>query len=223
MTRYIAQVNLQRVNALPEDVVVNTWHFEGDDDLQAGGHWADNAPGVATRLETFYTTIAPHLGHVLSGIVNVKLYNWRDAKPRVPGYEHTFNIASALGSSLPAEVALCLSFRGSTGAGKNMARRRGRVYLGPLSTGMSTVPSGSPDARPVAANRQVILNAAEAMAHGSGSGTARLAVYSPTQGLIPGQDDEAWNDVVELWIDDAFDTQRRRGAKATSRLSISVG
>jgi hypothetical protein len=54
------------------------------------------------------------------------------------------------------------------------------------------------------------------MATGSG-GAARLAIFSPTTLSSGGSIDDAWNDAVNVWVDDAFDTQRRRGARATTR------
>jgi hypothetical protein len=101
-------------------------------------------------------------------------------------------------------------------SGEVKATRRGRLYIGPLSGGVSNSTGSVADARPSPTQRSTLLQAAVAVATGAAT-TPRLAVFSPTLKARGGTDDEAWNDVVQVWVDDAFDIQRRRGARPTTR------
>lgn len=216
-----AQVVLERDGALPEDAVVNVMHFEGDINTladQERARWDELAPGLTNRLVVFYQAIQLQLGAILTGNGQVKLYDMRDAKPRIPRLVTDFTFTPN-GSTHPAEVALCVSFSAAAAPGVNPARRRGRIYLGPLAVLGGTITGG--DARPSATVRNEILTAFMAMATGTAD-SARLAIYSSTNdpGLLNAN--EAWNDAVNVWIDDAYDTQRRRGGKATSRVTATI-
>lgn len=221
--RAIAQVTFERDSGLAEDRIVNTFHFEadaGDAGTTDRAVFDNLAPGLATRLQVFYEQMAPRMSSVLNGPGKVTLYDFSDAKPRIPRY--TLSFPHSPGSTaLPSEVALCLSFRAANAPGVNPARRRGRVFLGPFGTGqVGTMVLGA-DSRPAQTNVDQILAAAKIMARG-GAGTFRLAIYSPTTGAVSGQDDQAWNDATEFWIDDAWDTQRRRGATASKRTTLAI-
>jgi hypothetical protein len=216
------QVVLDRDGLLPEDAVVNTWHFEAD----AGGgsdrdKWDLDMPGLLDRVELFYVTVAGIFAPTLAGTGRIKAYDLSDAKPRVPRVVQEFTFVPSTSDALPAEVALCLSFKGATESGVNMRRRKGRVFLGPLARTM--IDGGTPvaDVRPGTGNVSSVLTAAEVMATG-GSGTFRLSIYSPTSDPGETMVDAAWNDAVEFWVDNAFDTQRRRGARATARQTQAI-
>lgn len=221
--RFIAQVSLERDGAIPEDVIVNSWHFEGDDNTAFEtdrARWDDLAPGLTSRLVTFYQSLGVGWAQTLSGNGEVKLYDFSDAKPRIPRYQEPFVFTPGT-SAQPGEVALCLSFSAAAEAGANPARRRGRVFLGPLSASSTVVMTEGADARPPAAFRQSVIDAALVMATGVAD-AARLAIFSPRTLALGGTVDEAWNDAVNLWVDNAFDTQRRRGADATARTTATI-
>jgi hypothetical protein len=218
----IAQCVLYRKGLIPEDNVVNVLHFEGDDapttdDRQ---HWDDLVPGLVSRLQTFYSSIGGILASTLAGTGQVKVYDFSDPKPRVPRVVAPLTFTAGSGA-LPAEVAVCLSMVGAPVSGKPQARRRGRIYIGPLIAAMGGSTSTQPDLLPTTGNQDIILNAAKIMATGS-AGSFRLAVHSPTsEAQNPGGDD-SWTDVATLYTDNAFDTQRRRGARATLRRTLTV-
>lgn len=218
------QVTLRARNGIPADNVTNTLHFEGDSPTlsEQGGTFPDHAPGLANRVEAFYQTISPLLGIGIGETAELRLYNMTDPLPRVPFIQREFTITPA-STGLPNEVAVCLSYRGARVSGASGARSRGRIFIGPLALSWNTLGPGGV-MRPNLANRDALINAAQAMAVGSAQGAFRLAVFSPrTAAGGDIQQDAAWNDVTNLWVDDAFDTQRRRGPRAGSRVVRTVG
>jgi hypothetical protein len=110
----------------------------------------------------------------------------------------------------PAEVALCLSYRGPILAGTNPRNRRGRIYLGPLSSSSTgTVASG--DLRPVATVMGYVADIGKRLMDANSATNVEWAVYSRSTGQRTG--------ITHLWVDDSFDTQRRRGADSTTRIT----
>lgn len=208
MATITAQVALMMKTGLSEDSSTNTWHFSGMD--------ADAPTGAAliASLSAFYDDLVNILsadvataGHV------VKLYETEAPKPNYPFFEDSFDLSTGTsGTALPSEVAICLSFAGPRVAGEVQARRRGRLYIGPLS---SIVLSG---ARPSAAVQNTLtaalldlvalVNAIPAI------GTGQFGVWSPTAGEFV--------TARTAWVDDAFDTQRRRGVAPTSRTTVDI-
>lgn len=233
-----AQVTVPLDGLLPEDYIVNTWHFDDDDDPIAVED--DTRDWVMDMLTTFYQSIDGVIfpAQVLSPLT-VKLFDMTDAVPRQPLYIEEIPVTPTLDNMLPAEVAICLSFKGQLVSGQNPAHRRGRVYLGPIAETAQSF-SGS-QSRPGSIVRDAIRDAAAVMQQGiehpaSPGFRARWSIYSPTWHLgrdaTPANPDTGWpgspaipphaigeafNDVLTGWVDDSFDTQRRRGPKATVR------
>lgn len=209
-------VIFQSTTNLPEDNMVNTWHFNGDPTFPATDF--DN---VRDMLKDFYTAIPGTTGastrisqYMPSSLINatalVKAYDLADPVPRVPVYESSFALVSLTSSApLPAEVALCISFQGEAESGTNPARRRNRKYLGPWA---STV-SGN-DGRPTPTLRAVIAGAGRRLKEAAdASVTWEWCWYSPT---------DSANGVVDNgWVDNAWDTQRRRGPAPTTRSTFT--
>lgn len=88
------------------------------------------------------------------------------------------------------------------------ARRRGRIYLGPFGQTVLGTTAVTSD-RPLAAAVTAIANAATALATATAGAVVPWVIYSPTNG--------SGAVVTDGWVDNAFDTQRRRGVAATSR------
>jgi hypothetical protein len=206
-----AQVVFQGKSNLPTDRYVNTFHFSG------GARFTETElDGVAAALEDFYNGDHPSasgnrlrdfLSPVISTAVTIKLYHRGDPEPREP-VEYSFDI-TVTGDPLPSEVALCLSY---FGAGRNIVGQRGRIYLGPLDTSAVTTATGS-SARPVPSLVDTLAAAGADLASSSEPG-ANWVVYSPTDGVVYTIDGG--------WVDNAFDTQRRRGAVPTARTTFDV-
>lgn len=211
-----AQVTIPYDSGLPEDVAVNTFHFfAAAADQQA----IDDVNGL---LDNFYSAIPAGEGGAFtafySNIVNsaaarIKTYNLDSPEPRQPldTYDPQWAWAGA-GSPLPQEVALCLSFQAVGVSGSPQARRRGRVYLGPLA--VTAIEASTSDARPESDLISRMASAASELLADSITSTARWVVYSEAAGGV------GYN-VDNGWVDNAFDIQRRRGVAPTARTTFS--
>jgi len=86
------------------------------------------------------------------------------------------------------------------------------VYLGPFN---ATIGPATNDERPTVSPNFVttVLNAATVLATGLLSHDATWSVYSPrNNAAVP---------IARIWVDEAFDTQRRRGFDAPGRFTQS--
>jgi len=209
---------------LPEDAVVNTFSWIGN---HAGGR-DSSASLIKTALDTFYAAVKTYLSSQYSW--NSGTYehiDMSDAKPRVPFASQTAALGTlnTAANDFPSEVAWCCSMRGATGSGLNMKRRRGRIYLGPLQFNSLDLPiQGSATTDAVATAFAALKTVTQ----------TKLAIYSPyTHHAVPvGQNikdypnevpsllDDSFVEVVAVWVDNAFDTQRRRGVKSTYRKTL---
>lgn len=215
------QVNLDRDSAIPADVITNTWHFVADDTDAAD---LTSASAVASALSTFYNAITTRLSAVFAGTGTVDVYDLHEPKPRVPILTQAITTFTPNTTGLPSEVALCLSMQAAPISGISQARRRGRVYIGPLAVATSAVSGTGGDVRPTGACQTNLLTAAAALTPVvAGSRAWSLCVYSPTTFQNQGGDVElSAFPVASFWVDDAFDVQRRRGAPVTSRATASA-
>lgn len=211
--QFSVQVRFRSASGIPADDIVNTWSFVG-----AGASDAANALEATQRLDAFYSdvqaggnaVITYYPEDVLSGIVEMKVYDITDPEPRAPIFEGSVDHSTELGTgnAIPEEVAVCLSFAADPVSGQPMRRRRGRVYLGPFTT--SSLDVDATTGRPIPNPNMVttIALAAEGLLAANDAGMS-WAVWSRAAGALYA--------VTNGWIDNAFDTQRRRGADATAR------
>lgn len=195
-------------SGLARDSIVNTFHFVG------AGTYAADAPVALNKIQQFYVSPAPSADPVGAFVspwikrpAELRSYDLDTDKPRVPTSQF-FTLPTGTTSGIPEEVAVCLSFAGAVPPAVT-ARRRGRIYLGPLSTGAADFASSTHMARP---SDQVIAALAFAAARMATDDTGGVdwSILStrPTQNFVK---------VVGGWVDNAFDTQRRRGPDATQR------
>lgn len=210
-----AQVTIPLDSAIPADYVTNTWYFDGDDvdEDDAAYHSV-----VMSKLTAFYQAIDGTIfPESVASPATVKIYDMRDPLPRVPEMVGTIALTPSVARALPHEVAICLSFQATAESGVSQARRRGRVFIGPLTTAILTTDAGPPYVG--GGPRGDLATAAAALAAPGAlpvTGNVHWAVYSPTLD-VAGSIDDAFNDVDNGWVDNAFDTQRRRGQKPTVR------
>lgn len=197
----MVRTTLRTADAIPANFIQNQiciGHPEGD---------GPNVTTTVTAIKAFYDGIRAALlsndiaqnGHI------TKFYALPGVMPNYPYDEVTWNLSSApSGAGLPREVALAASFQGSRAAGYPQARRRGRIFIGPLLSGVNS------NGRPSTAAKDALVAACE---------TLHDALH-----VSPNEYWAVWStvdqDAVEVqngWVDDAFDTQRRRGVEVTTR------
>lgn len=228
MANLLMQVIIPGDSALPEDNAVNNWHF-GTSDLATA-----TQNEILAALNDFYNTpVAPavdSVGKFLSRFTNgaaatLRAYNMDDAKPRVPLYTIGFPIVVDTNDGLPREVAVVTSFEGLKQSGIPQARRRGRIYLGPVST--RAISAGANDMRVSLLMRDACNNAAFRMWQASNAAPLwSWGIYSAgaRDNSDPGIPYEErplkpvlFTPVHNGWTDDAVDIQRRRGTRPTTR------
>lgn len=214
MTTIAIQWIMPNDNANPADAVMNNWHFKTDDT----GTPHDEAADCVSRLTAFYNSIDDYLSSFLSGAYITKCFDLSDPEPRVPVFENTGSVSGvSTGNGLPCEIAVCLSFQAPRVSGIPQARRRGRVYIGPLSNAAASLATDTSAGDMIvnATFRADLASAASALAGvfvGASSGSAMAwCTFSPTS-VVDGMTlAQASNNVTDGWIDYAIDIQRRRG------------
>lgn len=218
MGQIYCQVSIPHRSLLSRDTVVNTFTFSGVDNVE------DQATIALGKLAAFYNaesgTQNEPLKNFYSGELRldscrIKVYDLSDPEPRVPILDESLGVTSPAPLSttnLPGEVAVCASYSGPPESGEPNARRRGRIYLGPLNQGASTGTGVAP-ARP---STSFIGNIAEACKELSdGPVGTQWSVWSRRN-----------NNFVQIdrgYVDNSFDTQRRRGVDTTARTGWEGG
>lgn len=219
MTQYWrVQAMLNNDSDDPKDRSVNTWHFTSD---EAGPDDNTDFVGIVDHLwNTFYTPIDEYLSSNIDGTIDFKGYKLLDPPERVP-FDATRGTLTPGVTHYPNEIAVVLSYRAAYVSGVRKARRRGRIYIGPLASVVGEDQDG--DVRLADTPRVAFFTAADALSGATliaGGSTIEWCVFSPTtyeEEAPPGVE----NDLVALGdsffpvtggkIDDAFDIQRRRG------------
>lgn len=207
-------VTIPYFTGIPEDVITNVWHFRfgGIDPITP----ADYAL-LRGQLETFYesvynaaigTTMAPWCRPALTVM---EAFNLADPTPRVPVFTTTVPLTvSATGTpDTPPELAVCLSYQADLASGEPQARRRGRIFLGGWGTVMGL---GGASAFPdVTSQVRTGICAAATALRTAGETNDWVWVVHSRVAPVPDQV------VTNGWVDNAPDTQRRRGNAATAR------
>lgn len=212
MTTFRAQCVFPYFTGLPEDVITNTLHFWSDT-----LNTSDAADQIASRLSSFFSTIYEDEDRTANFVdwddAMVKVYNLDDSTPRVPE-ERALTVTHdpEPSSVMPTEVAVVASFHA---APPITARRRNRIYLGGFSHHIST--AGTLGAFPMVLPALIIdINTAMLALQGNNSSDLTWVGVSQATGSLV-----FWAPVGG-WVDNTFDTQRRRGIIATSRTTWAV-
>ena len=197
----------QQVIATQDNVAANfasnTYHFIADDDLAL--------PAIATAVQGVYTAMRLQMSNLTrQNGHEYKIYDTADPEPRAPILEGSWNFSAAIvNNPMPPEVAICLSFQGSKISGQPQSRRRGRVYLPFIQ-----LSGGGADGRPTAGVVTAAVNAGASLLAASVAATTWSWVvassYTPADGAI----------VQNGWVDNEWDTQRRRGRVSTARTTF---
>lgn len=204
-------VVLQNQSGLAEDRYLSSFVFTGT------GSSETTAAAVVPLVIAFTQSAGAWLGPQCSRSGNASKAIWYDlgeAPVRTP-HETAFTLASAQGGTgsttpLPGEVACVISLRST----ENSARARGRLYIGPLHLLCQDVGTSN-DSRPIMGFRTALKSAAETLANGAVAAGCSWQILSRADGDT--------KEIVGGFIDDAWDTQRRRGVDPTSRLGWMRG
>jgi hypothetical protein len=202
-------------SGLARDVFVNSFAFH-----KPGGSATTDGDrdAIGALLRDFYVTgatginpLGSFLGQqVFRGTNNilVKTYDMGETPPRTPRLT-AFTMPS-MGTStgpIPNEVALCGSFKAASQKGP---RGRGRIYVGPLEGG-AVVEADDYNIRPSTAVVASLRHAMTALKLATAETPYTWCVYStfgPTH----------LHQVSDVWVDNEFDTMRKRGNRATTRV-----
>jgi hypothetical protein len=164
--------------------------------------WFDGLAQYIADLRTAGTLIT------YQGDVLVKIYNPLAGPPNYPLYEDTFSLAGVSSQEMPPEVALCVSYFNTLENTVARGRRRGRHFV-------PGIPSGSvSNGRPNSTLQQAVANAfadylSDPLPGSTNPDVPIPCIYSRING-------EGYL-INRAWVDNEFDTQRRRGLKATVR------
>lgn len=197
MTIIRAQTAWNMDSALPRDSMVVTTHFErigvpGGPDID----WAAIAKSITDVFRVGWTSSTCEM--------ITKLYDLGDTPPRPVKATDVQNAGLHPLSGIPREIAVCLSFYGT----RNLPHQRGRIYL-PLSPAIG---AGSLGPRPSSIFRDKALGLAT-VANQSlpdvGGIDVKHGIWSPTT--------QTFKQATDYWVDDEWDTVRRRGLRATTR------
>lgn len=232
---------LESTSALPKDntqnvvnVALDTLVPTGTDILLALGYMA-----------TFYTSLATGQAGTLGSRISGTISRTTDAC-KVQGYltddlsgstpigspveTVTFTMAAESATSdLPEEVAIVCSYHGDLtdvpvsqpnptpppAVIRPAQRRRGRLFLGPLNNAAGLT-AGDGFWRPTSAFREDLGDAFKGLCTNIAAISADFAV-----GVWSKADQDVYP-VVGGYVDDAWDTQRRRGVEATGRTTFTV-
>lgn len=238
---------LAAVSGLAADEVENTFWFTHPDTeaLAHVTAIATAITQFYTNSGATSHSVAEYISPVMSralGAAIVKCYTGPDINgvtgSPVLNLPFTLNAADSPFPQLPREVALAMSFHGDlspvpeegavaaipssesaidqgapathSGHTRPRARRRGRIFLGPLATSALRVTSGTAEQRP----HQTVI---DTLATAAGQLHTGTMVTAGEVWIVGSRRDNIGYPVTGGWVDDEFDTQRRRQIKPTAR------
>lgn len=190
------QVTLSEAGDFTPNAAVTTFYLN---DIGVESNPDALAQDTAVLFQSFGPNLAAPINFIEVGAYEIPdLLGAPTGPPKGKGLA-SFSTAVAGG---PREVACCLSYY----ADRNEPRRRGRMYFGPLAaSAMAERPSTA------------LANAILAIGSGIndlGGLDVNWVQYSPT--------DNASRTVTNMYVDNAWDTQRSRGSVATGRTAQVV-
>lgn len=211
MAIWTAQVAFESATTLPKDRMVNTFSFEGSESVT-------DVSNIDDMLVDFYTNeqISNSISdffpsQTYSGDYTVSVYCLDDPEPRVPRGVFPHSFTPSVLTAFPTEVSLVLSFHGDFVSGVNLQRQRGRIYLPALAASLNVSPG-----RPATTFINDVLSAAGELADAAAASTAFDWVVWSRAG------NTTYGPVNQGWVDDEWDTQRRRGRSAANRYPWNI-
>lgn len=216
--QYQVQNSIPYYTGIASDVVTNVFNFNW---ASSGTPSAGDITQVANSVAAFYeaaflASSTPDMApYMRPSLCRQKVYNMQDPTPRVPVLDRVTALTVKLGTTggLPPEVALCASFKATPTSGISLASQRGRIYVGGLGTGCFTAGATTTFPAPTSLFISQLNTAAKALRDVAATTHFQWEIYSKKVGLS--------FLVASGWVDNAFDTQRRRGQAPTARTSWS--
>lgn len=214
INKFKMQVTIPYFSGTAEDVITNDWAMQFSTLSPSGSDWIALRGALITFYNTMYGSSGYHMAPWLRpALTSWKGYDLNDPVPRAPRHSSVSAISGTVDatSTVTPETAICLSFQGDLLSGAPQSRRRGRVFLGGLG---SPFVAGSASAFP-------LIDGTKTGAVTGAAGTLKtsLAALGWTWSVYSRVDDASVT-VTNGWIDNAADTQRRRGQKATLRATF---
>ncbi len=192
MSFYEFQVCLHNATGIPRDDCINVLRY----DIQG---IADSPESVADEIAQSYGTLSQKI-NVSYQNITIKVYEFGTTGPPLLAKNYTQFFGGAEG---PTEVALCLSYSADDDQAGS-PRRRGRIYL----------PYAGAFARPSAGLVNSVLDFGELLAQVGTASATTWHMYSVR--------DAVHRKIESISCDNTWDTQRRRGLRATSRTRRDV-
>lgn len=192
-----------------EDIAVNSFNFST---VAASASDAPTLDAIQVALGNCVDTYTD----LCSSDLNLAQCRWKvyDAvapPPRAPIRDVILKAGmSATGGVLPHELCCVASFQGVRISGVPQARRRGRIYIGPLST--ASITGSVINATQIASVNSAMKTLAD---QGGDLAGWKWCVFSRA-GVAPTAPPQAI-EIMDGWCDNAIDIQRRRGVKPTIR------
>lgn len=225
------EVVFQHQDGLPKDEVVNQFIFATTATPSAGGSAETQ---INAAIIDFYNTVDTGTSRSIANVMSDEILrtatarmNYTDISAHLDGspagspYQvDIWSLAAKTAGTvdLPSEVALVLTYESifsgvpefGPGHTRPRARHRGRLYLGPLTAGMAGVGS------------DFVYRPGATMCTMVGAAAGRLRNLATTSsGLVAwaqwSRKDLRVSSVASGWVDDSWDTQRRRGAAPLNR------
>lgn len=241
MSEFLVDVTIPSVSGFPEDDVHNGFVFDTDPGFDPVADYAELCTPIADFYNAAQSTgdaVAKYMSYSLSrtaSVCSMKLYEIAghlDGSPHgSPKQTATWTLAAAASGyqSIPEECALVMTLNGYTSSAipavesadgsdpgsapdRPLQRHRGRLYLGPWTTFAATDPPGI--VRPKTSLITTLLDAAEDLQDAVVANGHQWSVWSRAN--------EVTYDVYSVHVDNAWDTQRRRGTAPTSRTARTL-
>lgn len=235
MADVLTIATLAHVDGINADAVQNSFCFR----TLGSSPTSTDLTAIETAVKNFYNAvptgfgpIAESLSSSLSRVANLCTLKHYDITGRLGvGDDHGSPIQQVnwtLGpkltgtiADLPAEMSIVCSFRADWGTTPEFgpelgpggghvrprARKRGRIYIGPLHVNVMTQDTTT---------KRVKL--ATFIMNGFTQAMKQLRDDSATEWRVWSRVDAATYPVVSGWVDDAFDSTRRRGEKTQQRV-----
>jgi hypothetical protein len=215
-----------RRSGIPKDAVMNTWHYTAPSAAPSTQDYTNWEQGY----KAFLIGIAPHMSQCLGTLatdLKIQFYQLPNTPGGVGVPKHeiiTAPPAPGAFGSLPGEVSVVLTMLSyltgvpehGPGGTRPASSRRNRVFLGPLDSGIVFQDTQTSEATVSAQAMDTITNSwVTHMAHDQQINNWVPVTFSR----------KSWTtaQTAQCYVDNAFDTQRRRGNDPTARATKVVG